>query len=313
MAKAITSSSSRRSTRNWPRPRSGAASRSICFPGARHDGVFAIWYGKGPGVDRSGDALKHGNAAGTSRHGGVLLLAGDDHGCKSSTLAHQSEHAFIAASIPVLNPSRVQEILDFGMLRLGDVALFRLLGGAQDDRRDGRELGRDRSRSGTGSDRLPEDFAMPPGGLNIRWPDPPLEQEYRLHNSKLYAALAFARANRLDRMVINRQARASASSPPARPISMCARRWTISASTTPMPPRSGLRLYKIGMTWPLEAEGIRHFAEGLEEILVVEEKRARRREPAQAAALQLARRRAAAGRRQVRRSRRLDPAARRAN
>ncbi|MGH7052769.1 MAG: indolepyruvate ferredoxin oxidoreductase family protein, partial [Stellaceae bacterium] len=86
------------------------------FPGARHDGVFALWYGKGPGVDRSGDALKHGNAAGSARHGGVLLLAGDDHTCKSSTLAHQSEFAFIDALIPVLNPSGVQEMLDFGLL-----------------------------------------------------------------------------------------------------------------------------------------------------------------------------------------------------
>src|SRR5579883_3099331 len=85
------------------------------FPGAKYDGVFAMWYAKGPGVDRSGDALKHGNAAGSSRHGGVLLLAGDDHTCKSSTLAHQSEYAFMDACIPVLNPSGVQEILDFGL------------------------------------------------------------------------------------------------------------------------------------------------------------------------------------------------------
>ena len=86
------------------------------FPGAKYDGVFAMWYGKGPGVDRAGDVFKHGNAAGVSPHGGVLLLAGDDHGCKSSTLPHQSEHAFIAASIPVLNPANVQEILDYGII-----------------------------------------------------------------------------------------------------------------------------------------------------------------------------------------------------
>src|SRR5882672_4147063 len=103
------------------------------FPDAKYDGVFAMWYGKGPGVDRSGDVFKHGNAAGTAPKGGVLLLAGDDHACKSSTLPHQSEYAFMDASIPVLNPSGVQDILD--------VALFRVLDRAEDDRRDGRQLG----------------------------------------------------------------------------------------------------------------------------------------------------------------------------
>src|SRR5438552_3016155 len=86
------------------------------FEGALHDGVFGIWYGKGPGVDRSGDALKHANAAGTSQYGGVLALAGDDHACKSSTLPHQSEYAFMDAGIPVLNPANIQEILDYGMI-----------------------------------------------------------------------------------------------------------------------------------------------------------------------------------------------------
>jgi indolepyruvate ferredoxin oxidoreductase len=85
------------------------------FPGAKHDGVFAIWYGKGPGVDRSGDPLKHGNSAGSAPNGGVLLLAGDDHTCKSSTLAHQSELAFIDASIPVLNPAGIEDMLDLGL------------------------------------------------------------------------------------------------------------------------------------------------------------------------------------------------------
>jgi len=86
------------------------------FPGANVDGVFAIWYGKGPGVDRSADPIKHGNAAGSARHGGVLLLMGDDHGCQSSTLPHQSEQILIAAMMPILNPATVQEYLDFGIL-----------------------------------------------------------------------------------------------------------------------------------------------------------------------------------------------------
>jgi indolepyruvate ferredoxin oxidoreductase len=85
------------------------------FPGAKVDGVFGIWYGKGPGVDRSVDALKHANSAGTSRNGGVLALAGDDHGCQSSTLAHQSEQVFAAALMPILNPATLQDYLDLGL------------------------------------------------------------------------------------------------------------------------------------------------------------------------------------------------------
>jgi indolepyruvate ferredoxin oxidoreductase len=244
------------------------------FPGARYDGVFAMWYGKGPGVDRSGDAFKHGNAAGSSRYGGVLLLAGDDHTCKSSTLAHQSEYAFMDASIPVLNPSGIQEILDFGLFGW---AMSRYSGcwialktiAETMDSSASIELDPDRARI-----RLPEGFTMPEGGLNIRWPDQPLEQEYRLHKYKLYAALAFAGANRLDRIVID--------SP--RP-----RFGIVTTGKSYLDVRQalddlgiddahaaeiGFRLYKVGMSWPLEREGIRRFAEGLEEILVVEEKRA---------------------------------------
>src|SRR5215472_6549252 len=173
------------------------------FAGARYDGVFAMWYGKGPGVDRSGDAFKHGNAAGSARYGGVLLLAGDDHTCKSSTLAHQSEYAFMDAAIPVLNPSGIQEILDFGLFSW---AMSRYSGcwialktiAETMDSSASVELDPEQVRI-----RLPEAFAMPESGLNIRWPDPPLEQEYRLHKHKLEAALAFAGANRLDRIVID--------------------------------------------------------------------------------------------------------------
>jgi indolepyruvate ferredoxin oxidoreductase len=244
------------------------------FPGARYDGVFAMWYGKGPGVDRSGDALKHGNAAGSSRSGGVLLLAGDDHTCKSSTLAHQSEYAFVDASIPVLNPSGIQEILDFGlfgwaMSRYSGCWIALKTVAETMDSSAAIELDPERVRI-----RLPEAFAMPEGGLNIRWPDPPLEQEYRLHKYKLDAARAFAGANRLDRIVIDG----------AKP-----RFGIVTTGKSYLDVRQalddlgiddahaaeiGLRLYKVGMSWPLDGEGIRHFAEGLEEILVVEEKRA---------------------------------------
>ncbi len=243
------------------------------FPGAQYDGVFAMWYAKGPGVDRSGDALKHGNAAGSAPHGGVLLLAGDDHTCKSSTLPHQSEYAFIDACIPVLNPSGVQEILDLGLYGWamsrysGCWIAFKTVAETVDSSASV-ELAPERIDIA-----LPTDFAMPPGGLNIRWPDQPLDQEYRLHKYKLDAALAFARANRLDHIVID---------------SPQPRFGIVTTGKSYLDVRQalddlgideahaaaiGLRLYKVALSWPLEGEGIRRFAAGLEEILVVEEKR----------------------------------------
>ena len=244
------------------------------FDGALHDGVFAIWYGKGPGVDRSGDALKHANAAGTSKHGGVLALAGDDHACKSSTLPHQSEYAFMDASIPVLNPANIQEILDYGLYGW---AMSRYSGCWIAMKTIAETVDSSASVMVSPTRAMPiapSDFELPEDGLNIRWPDPALQQEYRLHKYKLYAALAFARANALDRIVID--------SP--RP-----RFGIITTGKSYLDVRQaledlgidenlardiGLRLYKVAMSWPLEREGVRHFAEGLEEILVVEEKRA---------------------------------------
>src|SRR5579872_4213212 len=173
------------------------------FPGAKHDGVFAIWYGKGPGVDRSGDPLKHGNAAGSAPLGGVLLLAGDDHTCKSSTLAHQSELAFIDASIPVLNPAGIEDMLDLGLYGWamsrysGCWIAFKTVAETMDSSAS-ISLHPDRVRIA-----LPDDFTMPQGGLNVRWPDPPLDQEARLHRYKLAAAQTFARTNHLDRIVID--------------------------------------------------------------------------------------------------------------
>src|SRR5215212_643272 len=225
------------------------------FPGAKYDGVFAIWYGKGPGVDRSGDALKHGNSAGSAPNGGVLAIAGDDHTCKSSTLAHQSELAFIDAAIPILNPAGIEDILDLGLYGWamsrysGCWVGFKTVAETMDS---SASVSIDPGRIEVA---LPTDFELPPGGLNIRWPDPPLDQELRLHRHKLTAALAFARANRLDRLVID--------SP--RP------RFGIGATEAGA---LGLRLYKVAMPWPLEPEGVRRFAEGLDEVLAVEEKRA---------------------------------------
>jgi indolepyruvate ferredoxin oxidoreductase len=244
------------------------------FKGTRYDGVFSAWYGKGPGVDRSVDVLKHGNSAGSAKHGGVLVFTGDDHGAVSSTVAHQSDHVMTAAMMPMLYPASIQEYLDFG-----------LLGWAM-SRYSGCWVGFKcvtetvESSASVHVDPLrvqvvtPGDFQLPPDGLNLRWPDSFLEQELRLQQHKGYAALAFARANRLDRIVID---------------SPKPRFGIITAGKSYLDVRQaladlhigereaaaiGLRVYKVGMVWPLEREGARHFAEGLEEVLVVEEKRA---------------------------------------
>ncbi|QRM18534.1 indolepyruvate ferredoxin oxidoreductase family protein [Dechloromonas sp. TW-R-39-2] len=243
------------------------------FPGAKYDGVFGLWYGKGPGVDRCGDVFRHANAAGTAQHGGVLVIAGDDHAAKSSTLPHQTEHVFKAVMMPVLYPANVQEYLDFGlhgwaMSRYsGCWVAFKALA-------DTVETSASVNIDMTAVDiRMPTDFTLPPDGLNIRWPDPPLVQEARLLNHKLYAALAYCRANRLDRVIID--------SPAPRLGILTAGKSYLDVRQAldelgideALAAQIGLRLYKVGMVWPLEPEGVRHFAEGLEEILVVEEKR----------------------------------------
>jgi len=243
------------------------------FPGAKHQGVFAMWYGKGPGVDRCGDVFRHANAAGTSPFGGVLVIAGDDHAAKSSTLPHQTEHIFKAVMMPVLAPANTQEYLDFGlhgwaMSRYsGCWVAFKALADTVE------------TSSSVYVDpfaveiKIPTDFALPEDGLNIRWPDPPLVQEARLLHQKLYAALAYCRANGLDRTIIDTPT-------PRLGIITCGKSYLdvrqafdelgIDEETAA---RIGIRLYKVGMVWPLESEGVRKFAEGLEEILVVEEKR----------------------------------------
>ncbi|MBA3032898.1 MAG: indolepyruvate ferredoxin oxidoreductase family protein [Gammaproteobacteria bacterium] len=242
-------------------------------PGAQYDGVFGLWYGKGPGVDRCGDVFKHANSAGTAGFGGVIAVAGDDHAARSSTVAHQSEHAFKAAMMPVLAPSGVQEYLDLGLHAwalsryAGCWVGFKALADTVESSATV-DLSPERPRIV-----IPDDYELPADGLNIRWPDDRLDQEARLLNHKLYAALAYCRANRLNRIVID---------------SPHPRLGIISAGKSYLDVRQalddlgideqlaaaiGIRLYKVGMVWPLEADGVRKFAEGLEEILVVEEKR----------------------------------------
>ena len=243
------------------------------FPGAKYDGVFSMWYGKGPGVDRCGDVFKHANAAGTSRHGGVLVLAGDDHGAKSSTLPHQSEHIFKACLIPVLNPSSVQDYLDLG---LHGFAMSRYSGCwiafkcVTDVVESGASVIVDPDRIQV---KAPQDFVLPPDGLNIRWPDGILEQEARILDWKVYAALAYARANGLDRIVYDSPKARLGIVTTGKSYGDVMQALSDLGISKDVARDIGLRVYKVGMSWPLEPQGARRFAEGLEEILVVEEKR----------------------------------------
>ncbi|MFT4249494.1 MAG: indolepyruvate ferredoxin oxidoreductase family protein, partial [Pseudomonas sp.] len=244
------------------------------FPGARVEGVFGMWYGKGPGVDRSGDVFKHANAAGTSPRGGVLALAADDHACRSSTLPHGSEEEFVSAMMPILNPSGVQDVLDLGLVGW---AMSRYTG-----RWIGFKVIAETVESSASVDVdpfarrivLPEDFELPPGGLNIRWPDPPLDQEMRLHRYAVKAAQAFARANGVDKVVMDApQARLGIVTTGKSYLDVLQALEYLGLDERACA-EIGIRLYKVGMTWPLEPQGITAFARGLQDIVVVEEKKA---------------------------------------
>ena len=245
---------------------------------AKYDGVFSLWYGKGPGVDRCGDVFKHMNHAGTAQHGGVLLVAGDDHGAYSSTLPHQSDHLFTTCMIPMLYPCNVQEYLDLGlhawaMSRYSGCAVgFKALADTVE------------STASVDADpfRLqivyPEDFKMPEGGLNTRSSTDTLglqarKQEALMQDYKIYAAIAYARANKLNRLMIDSpKAKLGIIASGKSYLDVLEALEELGIDET-MAADIGIRLYKVSMPWPLEPDGIRDFAQGLDEILVVEEKR----------------------------------------
>lgn len=240
----------------------------------KFDGVFSIWYGKGPGVDRSGDVFRHANLAGSSAHGGVLALMGDDHTAESSTNAHQTEFQFVDTMIPILNPAGVQEMIDYGLYGF---ALSRFAGtwAALKCVKDNVES---TSSIHAGLDRLtivtPE-FDMPPGGLNIRAGELDfVGQEVRLHAYKRAAAAAFIRANGLNRIVFSggNEARLGI-------ITVGKSYLDVRQSLSDLgideaeANRLGVRLMKIAAPWPLDLEDFRGFVDGLDMVIVVEEKR----------------------------------------
>jgi indolepyruvate ferredoxin oxidoreductase len=240
----------------------------------KFDGVFGIWYGKGPGVDRTGDVFRHANFAGTSKNGGVLALMGDDHTCESSTTAHQSEFHFVDVMIPILNPAGVQELLDYG---LHGFAMSRFAGVWV-----GIKCVKETIESTAVVDgsldrvkiEIPHDFHMPPGGLNIRGLDGALAQEARLHDFKRDAMLAYVRANKLNRIITSGGPNAKIGIITTGKSYLDVRLALDELDIDEVRANElGIRLYKIACPWPLEPQGLKEFAEGLDLIIVVEEKR----------------------------------------
>jgi len=240
----------------------------------KFDGVFGMWYGKGPGVDRSGDVFRHANMAGTSKHGGVLALMGDDHTAESSTTAHQSEFHFVDVMMPILNPAGVQEIIDYALYGW---AMSRYTGtwtalkcmhetvestGVVDGRVDRIDLV------------TPADFVMPDGGLNIRLVDTILGQEARLHDFKRDAMLAFVRANKLNKIITTGGRAPKIGIVTTGKAYLDVRQAFDELGIDEVKCNDiGIRLFKIGCVWPISRQELAAFAEGLDLIIVVEEKR----------------------------------------
>ncbi len=240
----------------------------------KFDGVFGMWYGKGPGVDRTGDVFRHANFAGSSKHGGVLALMGDDHTAESSTTAHQSEYHFVDVMIPILNPAGVQEIVDYGLYGFamsrycGVWAALKCMHETVESTGviDG-NLGRVRIVT-------PDDFVMPDGGLNIRLNDSILGQEARLYDYKRDAMLAFIRANKLNRIVTSGGPNAKIGIITTGKAYLDVRQALDELGIDEVACNDiGIRLFKVGCPWPLSRQELMDFAKGLDLIIVVEEKR----------------------------------------
>ncbi len=245
------------------------------LPGAKKDGVFGIWYGKAPGVDRSIDVMRHANANGTAPLGGVLAIVGDDHGCKSSTLSCQSDHVLYAMQMPTLYPYSLSEFVEYGLL---GIAMSRYSGcwtalkvttatvetsGTVDLDCEQRDIVQPAD----------DEFTMPPGGLHIRLNDTPRDIDWRLQNYKVFACHAFARKNKIDRVVMDSPKPRFGIITAGKSYGDVRQALTDLGITDDVARDIGLRVYKVGMTWPLEPLGMRAFVEGLEEVLIVEEKR----------------------------------------
>ncbi len=235
------------------------------------EGVFGLWYGKGPGVDRSGDALKHGNAYGSSPHGGVLVVAGDDHGCVSSSMPHQSDVAFMAWFMPTLNPASVSEYLAFAEY---GYALSRFSGMWV-----GFKAISETVESATSVD-IPAprtfetpDFTPPPGGLHYRWPDLPGPQIEERMEAKKHAVLAFAEANPIDRHIYDvKDARFGIVTTGKAHLDLMEALRLLGVGEAECR-QLGIDIYKVGMVWPLARRAALDFVKDKEEVLVIEEKR----------------------------------------
>lgn len=238
----------------------------------KYDGVFGLWYGKGPGVDRSGDVMRHANMAGSAEHGGVLMAMGDDHTGESSTVLHQSEWAMVDAYMPVVSPAGVQEILDYGLYGFA-LSRFSGLWVGLKTMKDTVEATSVVEANPSRADFITPAFGMPEGGLNIRLIDTPHAQEARMIDYKRFAAEAFSNANKMDKRVWGRSGAKIG-------LVAAGKNWldlehalTLLNIDAAEAERLGITTYKIGQTFPLDMKGFHDWAEGLDLIVVVEEKR----------------------------------------
>ena len=241
-------------------------------PKATKEGVFGIWYGKGPGVDRTMDVFKHANAAGTSEYGGVLAVMGDDHACKSSTLPHQSDQMAAAAHMPLLNPANVEELMSFG---LHGFALSRF-SGCWVALKATTEIVESSAVVDMGAvyseTSIPTDFSIPVGGLGIRWPDTPNDMEKRLHSARMEAVQAYARRNTIDKTILDSpQAKLAVITTGKAHGDLIDALADLDIDTL-VAKDMGIAIYKVGMSWPLEPLGLLKFLGDTRHIMVIEEK-----------------------------------------